>query len=153
MQRQIKVRAVILHGEKLFCVRHKDYKTGTPKNFWSLPGGKIDPGENLVAALHREMIEETNVAPEIGNLLFIQQFTSQKQETLEFFFHVANAGDYTNVNLASTTHGEAEIEEIKFINPREEIILPEFLSTEPLNDAIKYSLPTKIISTEKSNLD
>lgn len=33
---------------------------------WELPGGKVDPGEGPVAALHREIAEELGVTVELG---------------------------------------------------------------------------------------
>jgi 8-oxo-dGTP diphosphatase len=34
--------------------------------YWEFPGGKVEPGEQLKAALHRELMEELGVMTEIG---------------------------------------------------------------------------------------
>jgi 8-oxo-dGTP diphosphatase len=36
---------------------------------WELPGGKVDPGEAMVAALHRELVEELGVRVALGDLV------------------------------------------------------------------------------------
>ena len=38
---------------------------------WSLPGGKVEEGETLAAALVREMHEETGLEVEPGRLLYV----------------------------------------------------------------------------------
>ena len=99
-------------------------------DYWCTPGGGLDPHESLQAGLVREMIEETGVSPEIGKLLYIQQYHEENgREYLEFFYHITNVDDYETIDLASTTHGEIEVAEYGFIDPAQENILPAFLQS------------------------
>lgn len=47
-----------------------DQDTDGPRR-WSLPGGKLEPGETLAEALVREMREETGAEVEVGRLLYL----------------------------------------------------------------------------------
>jgi len=50
-------------GRLLITQRLPDDTLG---GYWEFPGGKVDPGEELRAALHRELMEELGVETEIG---------------------------------------------------------------------------------------
>lgn len=134
MKRRVAVRGIVVYDNKLLCVKLKAYDGKDATEFWATPGGGVEPGEALVSALSREMVEETGVKPAIGNLLYVQQFQWHGMEQMEFFFHIKNHEDYINIDLASTTHGATEIEIIDFIKPSGNNILPEFLQTESLTN-------------------
>lgn len=122
--RIIRVRALIEHEGKLLFVQHHHHAADT----WALAGGRVDDGEQLQDALHRELVEELGVAPVIGAVRYIHQlFLSDGNESLEFFFEVNNGVDYTHLDLNSTSHGELELRVVDFINPSEHTVLPEFL--------------------------
>lgn len=65
------VTAIMFYGGKVLAVSRKD-------NFqdFGTPGGKVDPGENLVHALIREVFEETGLTP----LNFEPIFTREDDE-------------------------------------------------------------------------
>ena len=149
MFRRISVRGILLHDGKLLCVRLQPYKGSLRApggDYWCLPGGGLEEGEALLAGIEREMIEETAIKPVVGNLLYIQQFTHSGVEYLEFFFHITNSEDYLNIDLTKTSHGEKELAEISFVDPKSVRLLPEFLSTEPLNEAVASAEPVRIFS-------
>src|ERR1700744_2039705 len=50
-------------GRILISQRMPDDTLG---GYWEFPGGKVDPGEELRAALHRELMEELGIETEIG---------------------------------------------------------------------------------------
>ncbi|HEY5667902.1 MAG TPA: NUDIX hydrolase [Candidatus Saccharimonadales bacterium] len=149
MTRRVTVRGIVLHNGKLLCARLKPYKDHLKhdNSYWCLPGGGLEEGEALIAGIEREMLEETGIKPVVGNLLYVQQFTHRSdKDYLEFFFHITNGGDYVHIDLANTTHGMEEIEEIGFIDPATTHIMPEFLKTEPLSEHATSNDPAIIIS-------
>lgn len=44
---------------------------GRPELSWSLPGGRLEPGEQHPEAVVREVLEETGLAVRAGDLLFV----------------------------------------------------------------------------------
>lgn len=120
-------------------------------DWWCLPGGTVDAGEALEASLEREMYEETAITPKVGKLLYVHQFMFKDKEQLEFFFHVTNPTDYLNVDLNKTSHGAEEIEKTEFVDPKETVILPKFLTEESLQDQIKPEVPVKFFSFESES--
>jgi 8-oxo-dGTP pyrophosphatase MutT (NUDIX family) len=149
MVRQISVRGIVLRYGKLLCVRLKPYKGNTQSQhgkYWCLPGGGLEDGEALLAGIERETVEETGIKPDVGGLLYVQQFAYDDKDYLEFFFHITNSEDYLHIDLAATTHGETEIAEIRFVDPKTTHILPEFLSTEPLDEVVAAAGPVRIVS-------
>jgi ADP-ribose pyrophosphatase YjhB (NUDIX family) len=128
----VAVRAIILDGDKLLCQRLKQYDGratgGGAADYWCTPGGGLDIGEPLVAALEREVIEETGIKPVVGQLLYVQQFQFKDTEHLELFFHVTNGKDYRHINLDQTSHGATEVEQVDFVDPKAVLVKPTFLS-------------------------
>jgi 8-oxo-dGTP diphosphatase len=60
------VGVVCLRGDEVLLIRR-----GTPprQGEWSLPGGRIEPGERTIDAALRELREETGVEAEITGLI------------------------------------------------------------------------------------
>ena len=50
----------------------------TYKNFWDIPGGYVEPGENPVEACAREVREELGIEPRIGRLLVTDWAPTEK---------------------------------------------------------------------------
>jgi ADP-ribose pyrophosphatase YjhB (NUDIX family) len=55
----------VLDGERVLLIRR-----GRPpgEGLWSVPGGKLEPGETLAQAVAREVREETGLVVEVGPL-------------------------------------------------------------------------------------
>jgi 8-oxo-dGTP diphosphatase len=62
---QLAVSAVIFRGSRILLVRRA---RSPAKGIYSVPGGRVEFGESLHAALHREVAEETALTIEIVDL-------------------------------------------------------------------------------------
>lgn len=63
----VRVTGIVIEDDRILLL---DQDTDTGRN-WSLPGGKVEEGESLAAALVREMREETGLDVEPGRLLYV----------------------------------------------------------------------------------
>ncbi|MCX6757962.1 MAG: NUDIX domain-containing protein [Candidatus Nomurabacteria bacterium] len=126
----VRCRAVIVHEGKLLVVKHNH-----GLDFYALPGGHMEWGENIEDAMKREIFEEFGIEPQIGRLLYIHNFIEKEtKQSIEFFFEITNSRDYLDIKKLKGTHSH-ELSEIRWIN---------------LHDDIKL-LPPQILSNFKSN--
>lgn len=80
---QICVGAVIVKEHRILLVRRAQ-----PPNLglWSVPGGSVKLGENLHAAVAREVREETGINCEVGHLIYHSEII-EKDTTGAHRFH------------------------------------------------------------------
>ena len=153
MRRRVNVRGIIINNKgEIFC-QNLTANSDKGRDFWCTPGGGLEMGEGLLDGLHREMIEETGVKPEIGKLLFIQQFAESGEqsahgpnEQLEFFFAITNWQDYQNINLEQTSHGVEEVAECGFVDPKTTRILPSYLTEVNLDQLVNKLTEVPVLS-------
>ncbi len=135
----IRLRAIIIHNDKLLIVKH----AGVPGNTTALPGGKLEFGEDIKKGMERELVEELGVTPVLGRLLYINNWVYSDVQNIEFFFEVTNSKEYFNADVLKGTHS-FEISEILWISPHEEnTLLPkqfaeDFRKNLPFSDTIKF---------------
>lgn len=124
MIHRLKVRGLITYENKALLCRLKN-----APEFWCLPGGGLEEGEELRKGLQREILEELGIKSEIGQLLYIQQFDKEGDYNFpEFIFHVMGGENFKELDVSKTTHGVLELEELKFVNPKEVSVLPKFIA-------------------------
>lgn len=68
-------------GVWFYCARTQRYlyllrNDAKYPDTWGLAGGKVEPGENLLAAVERECSEELGRVPDYERLIPIEKFTS-----------------------------------------------------------------------------
>ena len=61
------VGAVVTDGQGRLLMIKRGHDPGA--GLWSIPGGRIEPGETDAEALVREMLEETGLVVEVGSLV------------------------------------------------------------------------------------
>lgn len=142
MERRVNIRGIVVDdNSRVFAVKHRDRDTNGESEFWAIPGGGLDIGESLDEGLIREFKEELGIKPEIGRLLFMQQFIfthrdGRQSEKMEFFFHVTNTADFQDdIDLSATSHGH-ELARVAFIDPATSDVLPDFLQRVDIREHI-----------------
>jgi len=141
--RRVNVRGIIFSEGKLLLTKFRQ-EDDSESAHWGTFGGGLDIGESISDGLHREMIEETGIAPKIGKLLFIQQFDDGEKEQFELFFHIENIEDYETIDLEATSHGMLELTTWGYVDPKTEHVLPAFLSTVDIERAINSNQPVEV---------
>jgi ADP-ribose pyrophosphatase YjhB (NUDIX family) len=61
------VGAIVADGRGRLLMIKRGHEPGA--GLWSIPGGRIEPGESDIEAVVREMIEETGLTVEVGRLI------------------------------------------------------------------------------------
>jgi 8-oxo-dGTP diphosphatase len=85
--------------------------------FWLPPGGGVELGETLEAALEREFVEETGLKIAVEKFLFVNQFVHLPFHALEFFFLVRRIGGSLAVGYDPEFEQNAQIiQEVRFMN-------------------------------------
>lgn len=87
---QVAVGAVVVDDQRLLMVQ-RDREPG--KGLWSVPGGRLESGEYLDAAVSREVKEETGLDVSVGQLLGILE--------------VVGDPHYVILDFVATVNGEA----------------------------------------------
>lgn len=140
----IKVRAVILHEGKLLVVKHPH-----DTSFAALPGGHLEWGEDIKECLSREIVEELGIKPDIGRLLYVNNYSQiDNKQYVEFLFEVKNGVDFLNTEKLERSHS-FEIAEMVWVNPIDNIIIrPEGLSLDFKAGKIASGDEVKFISAK-----
>lgn len=71
---EVAVGGVLVSDGRLLLVRRA---RGVAAGLWSLPGGRMEPGESLREALVREMAEETVLDVEVGKLCGVSEVRAE----------------------------------------------------------------------------
>jgi len=102
------VSAIVIRNESEILMVANDY--GGPELVWNMPGGAVDPGEDLLQAVARELHEETSItALEIGPLAWIGQAVLQSNRPFLFGFVFLVTDWEGEVSIANEVeHGDVQ---------------------------------------------
>ena|SRR5947209_697179 len=82
--KQVVAALIIRNGKILICQRTENQ----PMAFkWEFPGGKVEPNEELKAALRRELNEELAIEATVGTKIAVIQHTYRTGNAVELHFY------------------------------------------------------------------
>ena len=79
------VAAIIVRDESVLICQRKAGQQYAGK--WEFPGGKVEPGEELTAALERELSEELAITATVGEEIARYDYTYSERPPIQIFFY------------------------------------------------------------------
>lgn len=117
------VNGILLRGGKVLMARRTPTRQAYPDT-WSFPGGHVEAGETLIAALHRELLEEIGV--NVTSAIHEHQVEDPSAGPLPaatFHFFVVHAWDGEPRNLGN------EHSALRWVDLRDAVRLPDLALT------------------------
>ena len=122
------VGAVIVDDGKVVLIRRRYEPL---KGHWSLPGGMVEVGETLQAALAREMLEETGLVVEVGPVIEVfDRITRDEQWRVRYHFVLI---DYLCRPVSGELRAGSDVDAAIWVDPRQ---LGEYGLTEKATSVI-----------------
>src|SRR6185295_19384175 len=83
---RIRAAGILVKDDQILLVRHE--KNG--KSYWLIPGGGVDFGESVEAALKREFQEEVGLEIKVGKLVLVHDSIppNRHRQVLNLYFVV-----------------------------------------------------------------
>jgi 8-oxo-dGTP diphosphatase len=112
---------ILRRGEKiLICQRHRSDAYGMQ---WEFPGGKVRDGEDMKAALKRELAEELAIDAEIGEEVFRLRHRYPDRYVEVAFFTVSHRGEARNQVFESIAWAaRSELPSYNFLEADRELV-------------------------------
>ena len=110
---KIRVTGVLIQQDALLLLKQRV----NPERGWSLPGGRVEPGETLETAMVREMREETGLSVRIKRLLYVCDMPESSPPTLHITFLLEQTGGA--LRRPTVAEEENPIEDARFVKVAE----------------------------------
>jgi 8-oxo-dGTP diphosphatase len=134
-QRYSVAQGVLVHNNKVLLVAN-DYGAGGI--LWSLPGGRLEPGESHLTAIMREFKEETGLDIIPQEFIYSQDSISQKVKrqfiTLVFRVELANS----EIEPMPVWDNDVAVKEVRFVSFEEAASLLKRTMGEALLHYLNY---------------
>ncbi len=108
------VVAVIVNDEEQVLLTRRNISPF--KDMWVMPGGKIDLGEPIFKALHREVLEEVGLEVQIGELIDVFEHLTPGEGSSHFIILYYRCRPVSCV----VNHNHIEVSEARWV-PRNEL--------------------------------
>ena len=134
----IGVGAVVVYEDRVLLVRAA---LGSGKEQWAIPGGFVERSETVIAAIQREVFEETGVVAEVRGLIAARSRVTADENSAYFIFLLV-APD------ATVTPDGFEIDDARYFTLHEAQALPDLnpLSRLVITHALEGNV--KVLTTQ-----
>src|ERR687895_1903644 len=105
---RIRVSAILRWQNRILLCRHQKGE----RSYWLLPGGGVNSGESLVAALHRELREEVGLSEKLpveGPVAIVDSIAPVRSFAQKHVVHIIFAGDLGGRSLEAVTSRDAAV--------------------------------------------
>ena len=85
MDKRIRASAIIFVDDKLITVYREKMVDGSLKKYYTIPGGGVEKGEDIIEGTKREIMEEIGIDVEVTSEYFYLEDEKSKQ-----YFYMAN---------------------------------------------------------------
>lgn len=136
---QLRAAAVVTHDGFVLLHRLEG------DDYWALPGGRVEPGEDARSTVEREMAEELNEELECGELLYVvENFFEHKgrpNHEIGLYFHAKIRSNSTRLDKTQSHAGSESGKRLEFRWFRAEELLQLDLRPSFLRESLSIPRP------------